>query len=372
MTQATTSISTKSLVVGGTLQKRGVHKKDGVTSRVRLAPAAICVGLVSLAHFSLLLTAGAPASASETKECVTNGTKVTCSCDLTSASEKEAMSAVLSQDKNTLRFECKSNSDSVPGGAETAVVCPEGTSDLTKCDIQLSSLLAGDSKSVKWVPCPSKEEHCKQCASLTIPQNNFPYVDKKFAVGCKEQNGNKLRIVGVTLQARPSATNAQTVTCAYGASSNGSHQTVKLSPTQSSFTLVCGEKGEVLPAQYNKHYCSSDSQEAEKTCSEDYTSILPGYDGSWWEATEASNTYTLSIPADKFPKEETKIVVGCQQQQPVAPPPSGKKEGKKEPSPTVCSVDVTIAAGSVSSLDQRVALFSVWFLGVGVVLAHVL
>ncbi|PFH36103.1 SAG-related sequence [Besnoitia besnoiti] len=358
-------------VVSGVLG-RGLQGKGGNGSRVRLAIASVCVGAILVSASASLPTTGAQPEPAAT-ECVANDTEVKCACELTSDGAKKTMSAVLSQDKNTLRFECKSKTaECVKPDEAGTVVCQAGTSDLSDCKVELSTLLAGDSKSVKWVPCELEGEHCKQCASLTIPQNNFPYVDQKFAVGCKEQNASNLCIVGVTLEARPSATNAQTVTCAYGASSNGSHQTVKLSPTQSSFTLVCGEKGEVLPAQYNKHYCSSDSQEAEKTCSEDYTSILPGYDGSWWEATEASNTYTLSIPADKFPKEETKIVVGCQQQQPVAPPPSGKKEGKKEPSPTVCSVDVTIAAGSVSSLDQRVALFSVWFLGVGVVLAHVL
>ncbi|PFH36077.1 SAG-related sequence [Besnoitia besnoiti] len=280
------------------------------------------------------------------------GVETTCTCEENKSGREAAASnsATLSQAQNALKLECKPNLQIAPEPLKDKV-CSAGSDDLKKdCDVKLSSLLVGN-PDVSWAEVSEQSRSQPVSKRLTIPPENFPLVDEQFAVGCTENTTKKCKVT-VTVEARPSVTQGQTVTCAYGAGSNDLRQAVKLSPTQNSFTLVCGDKGEVLPKNYNEAFCSSGLTGNEETCKGSYTSILPGYEANWWNKDDTKHSVTLSIPTDQFPAEEAKIVVGCRQKE-QQPSPVGKESPLHTLTPTVCIVDVTIEASSFASLSSR-------------------
>ncbi|PFH36083.1 SAG-related sequence [Besnoitia besnoiti] len=294
--------------------------------------------LVALTNCASLKTIGVPAE-SPKNECVPGDKDTVCTCD--PAAGEEPLSATLSQEKNVLKMVCKPKMACAPEEMQDTV-CQAEQTELTGCQLKLSDLLAEDATSVAWEAEKVKAKENGETKSLTIPTQNFPYSDQRFAVGCTGEN-KKCKVV-VTVEARPTVTDGQTVTCAYGASSNTSHQAVTLSPSNNSFTLVCGEKGDVLPATYETTYCVSGSTDAAETCDEKWTSVFADYDSKWWKNPEGTNSFTLSIPTDKFPSEQKKVMVGCQQKQPM-------EDHKKTAavSGSVCRVDVTINASSPPS-----------------------
>ncbi|PFH36088.1 SAG-related sequence [Besnoitia besnoiti] len=280
-----------------------------------------------------------------------------CTCDETSKAENP-LTVIISEGKNTLHLQCKEPLVYAPdllkkktvGNAENTTLKCTGGEQTSSC-IDIDQLLFGSPTDVHWTDATPLEKADGQSKSLTIPSENLPYVDGQFVVGCTEKGGGNPKCrVAVTVKARASVADGQTVTCAYGTSSNTSHQTVTLSQAKNSFTLVCGEKGAVLPTNYKAAYCSSEIKDGEDTCGGDYKTMLPGYAEKWWKTDAQRNSFAFSIPVDEFPKNEANMVVGCQQK------PSSGGEGIPEgvSGSTVCSVEVTIDPSASSSIITRV------------------
>ncbi|KEP67002.1 UNVERIFIED_CONTAM: SAG-related sequence protein SRS30A [Hammondia hammondi] len=191
---------------------------------------------------------------------------------------------------------------------------------------------------------------------LTIQEGNFPFVDQKFVVGCVDQGTEDITKVTVTLE-ETSATQEQTVNLVFGANSNVVHQAITMTPKKSRFTLVCGDKGQILPTKYQETYCAhEDGKDAADTCKDAYSGIFLNYETTWWtKATEtASNEYTFKIPEGQFPTEKQTFMVGCHGQTPAQD--NAQKNGidstAQEAKPTVYTVDVTIAASAASSAAE--------------------
>ncbi|CBZ52219.1 SRS domain-containing protein [Neospora caninum Liverpool] len=284
---------------------------------------------------------------------------------------------------NVLQVSCQGDLQCAPGGLSDENVCPENTEHLHQCKttggdssrcIDVNDLLTDSGNSVTWVEGANTAGHTTK--KLTIPTERFPLTDKKFVVGCvnRAKSADSCK-VAVTLAARATAKNDQTVTCAYGASSNKEPQTITLSPSQNTFTLVCGTDGDILPSTYQKKYCSSSENNTTSACEEkDYTSIITTYQETWWQKTpEGTNAYTLEIPPNDFPAEPANIVVGCKKTA------TTTLKVEEDPSETdslsVCKVVVTIEAlansssATMSGVMASLALGGVAFIGA---LAHAL
>ncbi|PFH36090.1 hypothetical protein BESB_057410 [Besnoitia besnoiti] len=317
---------------------------------------------------------GAEEVTSVSPACTASVSETTCTCSdpaaaaSAAAASESKQSATLSKDTNILSVNCSGDLQFAPTRDEDTMVCSATAEDLQGCNVDIRELLFGEPKDVKWKQCEAQEEKSiPKCKALTIPQDNLPFVDESFAVGCATVNNGKVCKIPVTMKARASETNGQTVTCAYGADSNTSRQAVTLSPSKNSFTLVCGDKGTVLPTNYDTKFCYSDPDDTSTTCDGDYESILPGFESSWWkkERLTAANSFTLSIPVEKFPKEQAKMVVACQQEKEGL----GSKTVQGEAATSsVCTVDVTIQAGSPASLSLGSWHFSSWLLAFAVAL----
>ncbi|CBZ54534.1 SRS domain-containing protein [Neospora caninum Liverpool] len=333
----------------GAQRKLSHNFRMGVTLLVLLASTSILYDGPSF--FSSV-----PAQAAEPKsECVVDREHGTtnCRCDETEKTP-QTLAATLSEDQNVLKVSCKNNElHCAPDQLNGDKVCPGDATKVHECTsssgsnecIKLSDILVDPGKSVTWARDTTESSNECTTKQLTVPKQNFPYTDKKFVVGCVQKSGNTDQCtVTVTVAARASAKNGQTVTCAYGTSSNKEPQTITLSPSQNAFTLVCGTDGEIMPSTYQQHYCDSSENGTTGDCQErDYTSILTAYQDTWWQKTENSS-YTLQIPPTDFPEEPANIMVGCKKTK-------VSKRGQTsegEPS-TVCKVLVTIEASPNSS-----------------------
>ncbi|PFH36092.1 SAG-related sequence [Besnoitia besnoiti] len=344
--------------------------RERLRSRLALSVLKIIATIVVFSGVPLLPGTGAEEVTSVSPACTASVSETTCTCSdpaaaaSAAAASESKQSATLSTDTNILSVNCSGNLLFAPADGGNGIVCSVDSGNLATCNLEIVRLLAGTSKEVKWEACNNKDggENTK-CKSLSVPQSDFPFVDQKFAVGCTD-SGKKVCKVPVTIKARTSETNGQTVTCAYGASSNESRQAVTLNPSKNSFTLVCGDKGTVLPTNYETKFCSSDPEKAKETCDGDYQSILPGFEEGWWKNDDpTANSFTLSIPVEKFPKEQAKMVVACQQEK----ESSGSKTVQWEAATSsVCRVDVTIEAGSPASLSLGSRHFSSWLLAFAV------
>ncbi|PFH36081.1 SAG-related sequence [Besnoitia besnoiti] len=287
----------------------------------------LCCAVVASRSFSVT---GEP-DTEETRICVEAEKGTTCTCAAQPSRSEKTSTATISQEKNTLKMVCKEGLKCAPAELTGSIACVGGTDDLTECKgstsgtkhdscLDVKDILTGTTSSIQWKDTTAQGRAKDQSRSLTVPPETIPFVDEKFVVGCISSTSSSTTSckVDVKIEARATAKNDQTVVCAYGARSNQTRQAVTLSPSQNSFTLVCGDKGEVLPKAYAQTYCSPDSKDASETCSGDYTTILAGYEDKWWSADDKARSFTLSVPADKFPSKEAKLLVGCRQEYPLS------------------------------------------------------
>ncbi|CBZ52224.1 SRS domain-containing protein [Neospora caninum Liverpool] len=347
----------------------------GLTLMVLLASTSLHYSCQSF--FSIV--GGASASGKATSECVASQDgNTTCTC-LKEDSQTTTLPAMLSEEKNVLQVSCQNELHCAPDDLSGQKVCPGTTDNLHDCKprggkitcIDVNDLLTKSEKSVTWKAGSTSNTPTK---TLTIPSERFPFTDKKFVVGCVNDGKSADHCkVTVTVAARATAKNDQTVTCAYGASSNKEPQTITLSPSQNTFTLVCGTDGDILPSTYQKKYCGSSENNTTSACEEkDYTSIITTYQETWWQKTpEGTNVYTLEIPPNDFPTESANIVVGCTKAATNAL--NVNQDPSETDSSSVCKVVVTIEAlenrssATMSGVMASLVLGGVAFIGV---LAH--
>ncbi|CBZ50816.1 SAG3 protein, related [Neospora caninum Liverpool] len=352
----------------------GESLKRSLATRFVLVFLLLLASTAGLSGYPSPFVIQAAAATPNVSECVVqdSGGQTTCTCVSTDDRDPKELQATLSSTKSVLQLVCQTGLTCAPDELTQKQVCPENTPDLTKCKndqgnpkcIDVTTLLAGSAESIGWEAVPEVKN--VKAKKLSIPRENLPYSDKKFIVGCLStpttNNTAKCKLT-VTLEARASVTDKHTVTCAYGKTSNPTHQTVKLSPSQNRFTLVCGSEGEVLPTDYKSTYCfSEEGGNAAKTCGGNYTEVIPAYESSWWNQDSSNHSFSLVIPQDSFPEEETKIVVGCGKKA-TGSVDRSKKETSADSS-SVCSVEVTIE-GVTSSASLSVDTAGAFSLVVG-------
>ncbi|EPR64506.1 SAG-related sequence SRS30D [Toxoplasma gondii GAB2-2007-GAL-DOM2] len=343
---------------GATCNLHPISRRLGVQKGLRvLVSVVLAFALCDFLHFPVGVRATSEPEAAPDPSCVVGETATKCTCKSQESAANKALTATLSEEKNVLEIGCQpTEQQCAPDGLSKNLVCPAATTELKDCKkpeeksantpFDVNSLLIGSPK-ISWQSCEDSECTTKR---LTIPRENFPFVDHKFVVGCLKTDTTTMK-VAVTLQARASSTQEQTVRCAYGTQSNAKHQTITLTPGKNSFTLVCGSEGEVLPTKYNEAYCVSENgKEAAAHCTGAYTDIFPNYKQTWW-STANINEFTFQVPDGEFPSEEQKITVGCQKKTQATPPAQsqGKRTTPEEANSTVCTVDVTISPSTASS-----------------------
>ncbi|KYK71318.1 SAG-related sequence SRS30C [Toxoplasma gondii TgCatPRC2] len=330
---------------------RGLGLRMGLTVLALFVSTFVRSGYVSFAVAAKAQGGETPPS---DPTCVVEGAVTKCTCRNQTVKNPD-VTAIVSEQQNGLQISCNAaHLKCAPDNLQDNTVCPATITSLYECkqtaiktvtSVEINSLLNG-SPSLQW----QNGDSVPECTSrkLTIPPENFPFVDEKFIVGCIKEGTNDSMKVAVTLQARASATKEQTVTCAFGVNSNKVHQTVTLSPEKNSFTLVCGTAGQVLPTKFDENYCvTADTTDAADSCTEAYGGILPNYEKTWWTKSSNANEYTFKIPDDRFPPEEQKITVGCQKKK--ISDPNNQTSRSDEKDSSVCTVDVTIAPSAASS-----------------------
>ncbi|KEP60475.1 UNVERIFIED_CONTAM: SAG-related sequence SRS12D, partial [Hammondia hammondi] len=343
--QAAASTS-RLLVTPGVPVKLHLASRLGLVSLLLVATTAGLLGYQP--SFVTWAVANEPAKVSA---CVkeANGGQTTCTCVSTEDGQPNDLAATLSATTSVLQLACESTFTFAPDAADNKQVCPAETTDLKICvsngdsktSIDVTSLLTGNTESIQWEAVTRAAQDTTK--TLNIPPANLPYTDRHFAVGCLNNDKTTAKCkLTVTIEARASVTQDQTVTCAYGKTSNQKHQSIKLSPSQNKFTLVCGKDGEVLPTNYQSTFCvSKNGVNASAECSGTYTDVIPAYETKWWKHDATQHTFTLEIPEGGFPEKETLIMVGCQKSKNAADTDNKVREEASSDSPTVCSVDVT-------------------------------
>ncbi|KEP60473.1 UNVERIFIED_CONTAM: SAG-related sequence SRS38D [Hammondia hammondi] len=251
--------------------------------------------------------------------CVPGEGVTKCTCAAQESDSPKQLEATFSEKLSALELVCGQQSFA-PEVSDNKRVCPADTSDFKDCkdnnartkSIDLTTLLTGNTESIKWEAFTRAAQDTTK--KLSIPPTNLPYTDQHFAVGCLNNDKTTAKCkLTVAIEARASVTQDQTVTCAYGKTSNQKHQSIKLSPSQNKFTLVCGKDGEVLPTNYQSTFCvSKNGVNASAECSGTYTDVIPAYETKWWKHDATQHTFTLEIPEGGFPEKETLIMVGCQ------------------------------------------------------------
>ncbi|KEP67201.1 UNVERIFIED_CONTAM: SAG-related sequence SRS43 [Hammondia hammondi] len=317
----------------------------GPTLMVLLAATSMQYG-----HSPSSTIAGAlPSAGTAVSACdaATNKGTTTCKC-LKEDTAPKSLSATLSEDSNVLHVACENDLKCAADDASGQKVCPENTTTLHQCCttsagsdacINVSDIFAGSQNGLQWEKDTITTPTCTT-KKLTVPKGSFPYTDRKFVVGCLNDAGNADHCkVTVTVTAIATVKKYQTVTCAYGASSNAEGQTITLSPSQNTSTLVCGTEGQILPSTYTKNVCVSTHKDITTACEqEEYTSIIKTYQEAWWKETDTPKAYTLQIPPMDFPEEAASIVLGCQKK---AAQPSNESDYSSEThSLSACNVNV--------------------------------
>ncbi|PFH36811.1 SAG-related sequence [Besnoitia besnoiti] len=329
------------------IPKRGQEQKSFSASGSGIAVVALFASVLMVCLYSPFPVSGVFGE-EQLNICKPNGNRTVCSCENKTSGTHMA---TISAETNELQVNCQSSMQLAPNGLKNSTVCPMTVENISSCKagaekdhyMDLNTLLNGDHK-IQW----TDDKETKDAATskiLIVPPEILPYVDGTFAVGCALGEETQCK-VAVTVAARATATTNNKIACAYGKDSNKRRQIIRLSPSQNTFTLDCGEKGALVQKNYKETYCPvSKENVAVPSCSEKYKTIFPGYQQGWW-TSEADRSFTLTIPKDMFPANETSLMIQCQQKPQIT---EAEKAAKDEPQSRVCSVDVTIERGEKSN-----------------------
>ncbi|PFH36813.1 SAG-related sequence [Besnoitia besnoiti] len=327
----------------------------------RRAPISISKGRLRITVFAAVVTllqgplpSVTPALASLEEEkfkCTDIPSGTSCTCQAEGSAPAPTLKRTLAQHANKLQLLCQQPLRYAPDDLTSSKVCRDNTSELTECTdapkapIEVKSLLSGSPPVVQWEGGSNANGTPK---SLTIPDGNFPFVDERFIVGCLNDGRDKTECqVTVKIAAKLSTTEAQTVTCAYGAQSNPTHQAVTITPALNSFTLVCGEKGEIVQKTFLQTYCPvSKGNTPATSCTGKYYNILPAYNDGWWSG-DKTKSFTLTIPKDKFPEDAVTMMVQCQRSGATPAAKAGPQYAATDAS--ICSVEVVIEGSKQAS-----------------------
>ncbi|PFH36834.1 SAG-related sequence [Besnoitia besnoiti] len=268
-----------------------------------------------------------------------------CTCDASDGSPQN-LEARLSASHKELKLLCKDGLRYAPDGLMSLMVCPMKAADLGKCKavsdgakpIDVKELLSWHPANVLWKVDATAAQDVPRV--LAITEKSLPSVDRKFIVGCLKGNEDTAQCtLTVTVKAKATWRTSRTVSCAYGKESNGTPQSIILTPAERSYTLVCGADGEIVPNNYKEVFCpvGTPSSDRDPRCYDRYAAVLPGYEKKWWHEG-ANNSFTFAVPEDSFPDKEASISVRCR-----------KKQQNKDP-----AAPLVESAASVCSLSIKV------------------
>ncbi|PFH36812.1 SAG-related sequence [Besnoitia besnoiti] len=272
----------------------------------------------------------------------------------------------MSQQKSVFQLLCGFNILYATDGLQGSSVCPAETKNLAECKaagadttgtpkpVEIEALLSGTSLEIVWEKQKVDENISR---TLTIPQQFFPDVDEEFVVGCLNSGANTAACqVTLTLAAKATFVEGKKVFCAHGESSNPTVQSMTVSEVDNNFTLVCGDKGQIVQTDYEESYCSpSEGKEAVTKFGGDYKTILPSYEQAWWSGDDGKS-FTLTVPKEKVPRGEATFMIQCQKKSKKAEAKEITSENRKL---SACSVHVTIqGTGPPSSSFASLSVYS--------------
>lgn len=267
--------------------------------------------------------------------------------------------ATLSESVTKVALQCMEGATDVHPGLALGVVCPgdipaekfqgcrhQGQVPLppgTIAAVGLSELMGGPAfPPVSWRATVLSEEG--NVHELTLPKVPLPFIDTKFAIGClSDTRPGPACMMRVTVEARKSTVSGQTVYCAYGANSNKTKHTVKMTTENNKVTLVCGtkEKGALQPTSYQTSYCAG--RDVDNACKEEpYTTFIKEFKPTWWTEDEATQSVSLTIPPEHFPDTAKRIHLGCKYKGKEIQPSDSSTETTTRL--TTCLIDVVIGA----------------------------
>ncbi|PHJ23732.1 srs domain-containing protein [Cystoisospora suis] len=304
---------------------------------------------------------GSSAGGEPAKNSVLENQVATCTAPTQRAVTPEILSASISEAANTLTLNCSGGEENVavPSTLVKGTVCAPVTDNTVEtCEaavnakeqsktIEVKQLL-GTQENIVWTSTGTSSKSYK----LTIGKGFFPYVDKKFFVGCKKSTQFACR-VDVTVMARASAVSGNVATCAYGEASNASALEVRMTPEKNTFTLVCGTEGSSRPeeSKFKSEFCAG-TDVVDCSTTSTYGSILPGFRSEWWTPAAQGGPEVLTIPPENFPEKEQTFLVGCI--------PRASTDSKTKTT-GACKVKVTVAAKQGTSSSVQTSYVSVGF-----------
>ncbi|CBZ51474.1 SRS domain-containing protein [Neospora caninum Liverpool] len=286
------------------------------------------------------------------------------------ASQAGATALTLSRDNLTATLDCSGENNGAVPEDLTNVCDPNQAGSANNCkfgeaqgsegtEVPLQDLL-GTSNDVAWVKeSRSRTPKTGETWTLTLTQDDLPFTDKPFFVGCKENTPTLAQVraatvsckVPVHVEARPSSETNNVVTCAYGQNSNTNALEVELTAEKNAVTIDCGRVGSLMPEITTTHYCAPDDGNLDDCTAKKYVDVLPMFEESWVKQDGEKSSVTLTIPESGFPVEDQKLRLGC-----VPKSTSATKSDPESVADTFggaktsnCNVLVTVRASNVPS-----------------------
>ncbi|CBZ53694.1 SRS domain-containing protein [Neospora caninum Liverpool] len=269
--------------------------------------------------------------------------------------------ASLSESKNTISIQCPNQYEFRP--SEKSMVCTVGkdgnVTDLEQCGSakkeEINGLLnPGPEPPLQW----SESGTSAKKRSLTLPQPNFPLIDKRFFVGCLSEgardralsrSNKKSCVVNVQVEAKKSSLHENVLTCGYGANSNTEKTPVAtLTSNNNALTIVCGSEGQLHPTGTPTTAFLCDISTEKCSTAVELTDVFPSFKEAWITVEGETGTNKLVIPEDGFPEEDKMIMLGCSLKT-VSGNDNKKKENTTVQEEPTCKVKVVIPAGGRSS-----------------------
>nr|CCA30088.1 SRS domain-containing protein [Neospora caninum Liverpool]CEL71334.1 TPA: SRS domain-containing protein [Neospora caninum Liverpool] len=301
-------------------------------------------------------------------------------CTLTTSSvstvdQPAATALTLSRDNLTATLNCFGQENSAVPAGLTKVCDPNQVGSEGNCtfgeaqdsdgnnaqEVTVQALL-GAAEDIKWKQEESATEQAKngETWTLALTDDDLPFTDKPFFVGCKENKQSPAEVAGaaatdsckvpVHVEARPSSETNNVVTCAYGQNSNTNALEVELTAEKNAVTIDCGSVGSLMPGITTTHYCAPDDGNLDDCTAKNYVDVLPMFEESWVKQDGEKSSVTLTILESGFPVEDQKLRLGC-----VPKSTSATKSDPGSPADAFgaktssCNVIVTVRASNTPS-----------------------
>ncbi|CBZ53692.1 SRS domain-containing protein [Neospora caninum Liverpool] len=291
-----------------------------------------------------------------------NGTACVCEESVKGRAQESASSATLSESHNTISVQCPEQYGFVPsdGTKVCSVDTDTNATDLGTCNTHNEKIEAFLNPVPASPPQWSASDTTTTPHSLSLPQSHFPLTDKKFFVGCLEQEDrlNKLLqgtppkkscVVTVQVEAKKSSLHENVLTCGYGANSNTEKTPVAtLTSDNNALTIVCGSEGQLQPSGKPTTAFLCDISTEECSTAVKLTDVFPNFTEAWITVEGETGSNKLVIPEDGFPEEDKMIMLGCSLKT-VSGDDKKKNENTTVQEEPTCKVKVVIPAGGRSS-----------------------